>query len=256
MSFTITLAQLPAAPKLPKVLEKLQLAHESSDMIILPELWSSGFNRESMLASALKYREYYSYMRDLALACNSSVAGTLLCPSNDERYINRFLCFDNIGDQIAAYDKIHLFPSTNEHKLFRPGKAPCIFSYSNILFGMATCYDIRFPELFRFYATRGAAVVIVAACFPMPRLEHWLTLLKARAIENQIFIAATNAVGFEQVDEVHLEYFGNSMVISPDGSIMNRLSTCEEISSTVINLEDVIKEKMDINFCNDIKEYF
>ncbi len=107
--------------------------------------------------------------------------------------------------------------------------------------GLSICYDLRFPEMFRTYALKGAEMVILPAGFPHPRLDHWRTLLKARAIENQMFMVAVNQVGDEVLGGRFgtLSYFGHSCVIDPWGGFVAEAGEQEMLLTVTIDLAKV-----------------
>ena len=114
---------------------------------------------------------------------------------------------------IRSYSKTHLFRLMNEHKYFTPGNTCDVFQTSFGRIGLVICYDIRFPELARGAALKGARILFVPAEWPYPRVSHWEFLLKARAIENQMFVVASNRVGSDKKNI----FFEHSMVLDPAG---------------------------------------
>lgn len=115
--------------------------------------------------------------------------------------------------------------------------------------GLATCYDIRFPELFRELTKNGAEIILVTAEFPAPRDNHWKVLLQARAIENQVFVIAVNRVGRDK----RQEYFGKSMVIDPWGEILLEGGNSEEILSCEVDISLVSKIRNEFPVLSDSK---
>jgi len=153
---------------------------------------------------------------------------------------NTSLVFDNCGQIISKYRKIHLFdvnvPGEIVHiesKVISAGKDIATFNIGDFVFGMATCYDLRFPELFRKLAERGANVFIVPSAFHLNTgRDHWEVLLRARAIENQSYVIASDQ--WKGIPE-HICY-GRSMAIDPWGIVISRASDQE--CNLVINLDD------------------
>jgi omega-amidase len=117
------------------------------------------------------------------------------------------------GEILATYAKMHLFSPEREHEQFSAGEDLAIFSLGGMTFGIALCYDLRFPELFSLYAAAGAECIIVPAAWPCRRIEHWELLIRARALENQYFVAGINTIGTTPVDH----YCGHSLVAGPLG---------------------------------------
>ena len=148
---------------------------------------------------------------------------------------------------ITKYRKIHLF--FKERKYFSPGNELKFFDYKNFRIGLAICYDIRFPEMFRKLMKLGVNTFIISAAFPMKRSDHWETLLKARAIENQSYIIACNRIGKDEE-----EYAGTSMVIDPWGNVLVKASKDkEEILITEIDYNRIVKVRENFPILKDIR---
>ena len=216
-AINITLIQMNVALGIPeKNLKRfnqlLDSSHSDSDIILLPELWSSGYDYEnfSRLADTTPF-----ILEQMALTAqsHSTYIGGSLVEADNHNFYNTFYMLDPNGRQIAAYRKIHLFSLMEEEKHFAPGKTPCLIKICGLSVGLMTCYDIRFPELSRNLTLKGAELLLVCAQWPKPRAVHWRTLLKARAIENQCYVAACNRIG--KSAENH--YPGNSAIYDPWG---------------------------------------
>jgi len=154
--------------------------------------------------------------------------------------------------EAARYDKAHLFSYVNEDRYMEPGEMLVHHEAPWGHVGCAICYDVRFPEVFRTYALQGVELVFCPAAFPHPRLEHWRTLLRARAIENQLFIVATNQVGHESFGIANrLEYFGHSLVVDPWGEILVEGPEEETLLSTAIDLRKASEIRAKMTILND-----
>ena len=125
---------------------------------------------------------------------NIAIGGSII-NRQDKNYFNTFFLHTPEQKDPLTYNKIHLIPQMEEDKWFSKGNNIEINRWNDINLGMIICYDLRFPELIRNYVYRGINLLLVVAEWPLSRIDHWKSLLKARAIENQIFIAAVNAVG-------------------------------------------------------------
>jgi len=112
-----------------------------------------------------------------------------------KKFYNTFYLIDPAGKIISRYQKIHLFSLMNEPDFLSPGQEMVIGRIKNIPVGLMTCYDLRFPEFSRQLAIQGAHVLLISAQWPKQRAAHWEALLKARSIENQLFIVACNRIG-------------------------------------------------------------
>ena len=219
---TISLAQMNI--KLGDVRKNLntmqQLAVEAgrrgSHLLVLTELWSTGYalDQSKELANTLN-TGMFTQVTTIAQQNKLSIVGSILEKRGVE-VTNSAAFFAPNGRMMGVYRKIHLFRLMDEDKWLQPGSAPLTIDLPWGTTGIAICYDLRFPELFRQYAVDGAKMIIIPAEWPAARVEHWRTLLQARAIENQCYIVATNAVE-ETGDTV---FGGHSMIVDPWGKIV------------------------------------
>ena len=191
-------------------------SEKKSNIIIFPEMWHPGKPLAESLPHASKPNEgVYVFLSKMAKDYHICITGSHLTLKNSQHY-NTSVFYDNNGNLSAEYDKIHLFRLMNEQKYLQAGNTSFVFDTSVAKCGMVICYDIRFPELMRNLALNSAKIIFVSAAWPKVRLEHWKILLQARAIENQIFIAACN-----RTDTLHTQKLaGHSMIIDPWGNIL------------------------------------
>jgi omega-amidase len=146
---------------------------------------------------------------------------------------------------VGIYRKLHLFGLMEEDQYLAPGAAGLTMDLPWGTTGMAICYDLRFPELFRRYATQdGARLIVVPAEWPLERIDHWRALLVARAIENQAYIIATNAAG-KTGDTV---FGGHSMVIDPWGNIMVEAGETSQLLTVELDLTlvDTVRKRIPV----------
>ena len=132
------------------------------------------------------------------------------------RVFNTFALFDARGETRAVYRKVHLFQLMGEQRWLTPGDCVVVAGLDWGKAGLAICYDLRFPELFRRCALEGASLLLVPAAWPKARVAHWQTLLRARAIENQYFVAGCNCVGAAKRET----FGGRSAVVDPGGALL------------------------------------
>jgi predicted amidohydrolase len=190
-----------------------EAARRGSALVLFPELWSTGYDLENWRKHASPPGEgMLARLAALAAEHKIAVGGSVLEVRDGKAY-NAFALFDAEGGLSATYRKTHLFRLMDEEKWLAPGESLELVEAEWGLTGLGICYDLRFPELFRHYALRGARLVLLPAEWPARRAYHWQTLLRARAIENQMFLAACNRVG-ESKGEV---FGGGSAVIDPWG---------------------------------------
>ena len=191
-----------------------EAAQRGSDVIVLPELWSTAYDLENAAEHAVPIEAgVFAQTAALAAKFQLHIVGSCLSLLSPGRYGNTAVFLGPDGGILGSYTKLHLFRLMNEDRYLTPGDRPSLVQTPWGLAGMAICYDLRFPELFRHYALAGARIIFLPSEWPKPRLVHWRTLLRARAIENQLFIVACNRVG---VTNSH-EFLGHSTIIDPWG---------------------------------------
>jgi omega-amidase len=151
---------------------------------------------------------------------------------------------------LARYAKMHLFSFAGEPMHYTAGEAPSVFGCQEAVVAPAICYDLRFPELFRYAVDHQAQILALIACWPAPREEHWLTLLRARAIENQCFVAAVNRCGR---DPSGLAYSGRSQIIDPRGIVLIDAGNEEGVIQTEIDLEAQARYRREFPALDDMR---
>lgn len=220
MKLKISLGQMDVALGAPdENLEKARLlaaeaARRGSDFLVLPELWSTGYDLEKAADYAAPTDAgIFAEMAAIADRHNLYLLGSCLSRQGDDRFGNTAVLFDRDGQPLGEYSKIHLFRLMDEEKYLTGGDRLTLVDTPWGKMGLAICYDLRFPEIFRAYALDGAGVIFLPSEWPHPRLEHWRTLLRARAIENQLYLVACNRVGTSK----GTEFFGHSCIVEPWG---------------------------------------
>lgn len=203
------------------------------DVVMLPEMWNTGYAWEQMGEIADPEGErtkafFSAFCREHQV---NAVAGSVAV-KREGGITNTIHVFGRDGAEIAEYSKIHLFRLMDEHKHLLAGEQPGRFDLEGVPAGAMICYDIRFPELFRKLALAGAKIMFVPAEWPHPRLHHWRTLLQARAIENQMYVVSCNTVGLSG----GTSFFGHSMVIDPWGEVVAEAGEEETILEAEIDL--------------------
>lgn len=211
-------------------------AADESQLILLPELWSTGYDLEN----AGDYADdlgagMFAQISQLARENRMAVFGSILERRGDQ-YLNCAAYYDAEGGLAGVYRKIHLFRLFDEHLWLGEGDAPATMDLPWGAAGLSICYDLRFPELFRRYAVEhGAKLILICAEWPLVRVEHWRTLLIARAIENQCYVAATNSCG----DTGGAVFAGHSMIVDPWGKVLVEAGEDEALLTAEIDLDEV-----------------
>jgi predicted amidohydrolase len=242
MKFNITLVQMPTLEGDRQanfaVAEKVLADHQSSgnvEFIILPELFAIGFRHEDYAKVGAgvpglteKFLLALSEMHDAYVVASG-------IEQSDSMYHNTLVMATPQGKVLGRYRKIH--PFQEERDVFKGGKKLAMFDVAGMKVGAQICYDIRFPEVTRGLALAGAELIVIPAAFPDPRSAHWDTLVMARAIENQVYVAATNRVRFGFDGKT---YFGHSQVVDPWGVRLTRINSetalfTHECNTSMIN---------------------
>ncbi|WKZ49978.1 MAG: carbon-nitrogen family hydrolase [Anaerolineales bacterium] len=254
MQLVISLAQMdvtfgdPDANLATVVRMTEEAKRRGSDLILLPELWSTGYDltRAARYASALT-SGLFAELSALARRTGIHIVGSTLSTLGENRFGNTLTVFAPNGNLLADYSKIHLFRLMDEHLYLTAGDEPALVDLPFGHAGLAICYDLRFPELFRGYALAGAAMTFLPSEWPKPRLVHWQTLVRARAIENQMFVFACNRVGSDPSNE----FFGHSMAADPWGEILAEGGEGEELITLTADLSKVQETRRKIPILED-----
>ena len=193
-------------------------ADAGADLVLFPELWTTGYDlpRAAELAEPIPDGPTARQLRAWAAAYGLWIGGSMLERVEEGRMFNAATLFGPEDQTLGPYRKIHRFGPMAEDRWLEAGCEPGLFDPPWGKTGVAICYDLRFPELFRAYALAGARLILLPSEWPHPRLHHWRTLVQARAIENQCFVAAVNRTGRDR-DNV---FCGHSMVVGPWGDIL------------------------------------
>jgi predicted amidohydrolase len=222
-------------------------AVEKTDLIVLPEMFTTGFSmnpeklKESMDGIALQWMKKQASEKDAA------VVGSLIIEDNEKVFNRLVWVFPN--DQIEIYDKRHLFTMGEENRHYSAGTEKLIVEYKGWRFCPLICYDLRFPVWSR--NTENYDVLIYVANWPVPRHKVWKTLLQARAIENQAYCIGVNRVG---KDGPGLNYYGDSCLTDAKGNA-RFLGGSEQVASFEISLDELHKFREKFPVLNDRDEF-
>ena len=221
---------------------------EGSDVVVLPETWSTGFLPDDPEACADENGEH---TRRIFSALAKELQVSIVCGSVITRrageLFNTAYVFDRSGAVIAQYDQTHLFTPGGEHCCFTPGDRICTFSLEGIPCALIICYDLRFPELTRTCALQGVDVMFVVSQWPAARISHLETLARARAIENQMFLVLCNSAG--TAGDVRCG--GRSAIIDPWGDYLARAGEGEEVITAAPDLSVIGSIRSSINVFRD-----
>lgn len=229
----VSLCQIHIQPaeidqNLSRALQALEEAvQQGGNLALLPELWSSGYDLPHSAAQARRSPEILALLAHFSQEHRIAIGGSLLEQVGSQVF-NIFTLFQPDQPPVK-YRKIHLFRLMDEDAWLAPGNEPVTADFGGLKTGLSICYDLRFPELYRLYALQQVQLFLISAEWPTRRVEHWRTLLRARAIENQAFVAAVNTVG----NSGGATYGGSSAVISPWGEALIEAPADEEAVLTV-----------------------
>ncbi|MEM6360999.1 MAG: amidohydrolase [Bacteroidota bacterium] len=218
--------------------EKIWCIEDPTDLIILPEMFNTGFSMEAdRLAEPMNFTTF-KWVKQMAKQTKAVVVGSAIIKENGSCF-NRLLWMRPDGS-FEIYDKRHLFRMADEHDHFSAGKQKLVVSLKGWKICPLICYDLRFPVWSRNQNVDGRPefdVLIYTANWPSPRVNAWDTLLRARAIENLSYCIGLNRIG---VDGNGIEYLGHSVVIEPKGNAICELEGNEAIRTITLSKEDLV----------------
>lgn len=218
------------------------------DLVVLPELWSAGgfdyrsWPEKEQAVDGPVTRAVADAARDVGAWVH---AGSIVEVLGEHRW-NTSVLLDPSGVVRATYRKIHRFGfGSGEPRLMQPGEEVVVTDVAgspggdSVQVGLSTCYDLRFPELYRAQVDAGAQVFVVPAAWPMARVEHWRLLAQARAVENQAYVVAANTAGTHAGHEMG----GHSIVVGPTGEILAEAGPDEQVLSLTLDLDAVAQAR-------------
>ena len=216
-----------------------QAQDAGADLLLLPELWFNGYDLERAEERAAPLGEGgFAHMADLAREFGLHMAGSLL-ERHDGGASNTAVLYAPDGSLLGSYRKIHRFRLMQEHRYLAPGDHATLCPTPWGPVGLAICYDLRFPELFRVMALAGAVLFLVPAQWPVRRVEAWLLLARARAVENELIVAACNRVG----DDGEATFPGRSLVVDPWGNVLVQGDDRERLLIARADLREIRKAR-------------
>ena len=225
--------------------KKIKSIGEAVDLIILPEMFSTGFTMNASVVAETMQGETVKWMQYVALKSEAVIIGSIIV-IEDDKYYNRLLVV-HPSEKIEHYDKRHTFTFAGEDKVFTAGTEKLIINYKGWKICPFICYDLRFPVWSR--NTEDYDVLIYVANWPKPRINAWDTLLKARAIENMSYCIGVNRVG---LDENKNSYSGHSAVYDCLGKqISNFNDNVDQIEIVTLSKEHLESIRKKLRFLDD-----
>jgi omega-amidase len=234
--------------------EKIAAIEEKTEIVVLPEMFNTGFSmRPEELAETME-GETVEWMKRVSRENSIVLTGSIMI-EEDGNYFNRLIWMLPNG-QYGYYDKRHLFAYGEEDKHYSPGNKRLIASVKGWKINLLVCYDLRFPVWARQATTRPPApeydVLIYVANWPERRSHAWKTLLCARAIENQCYVIGVNRVGS---DGNNIYYSGNSLIIDPLGQVLYHMADEEDINTITLQKEMLEEVRTKFPFWKDADSF-
>lgn len=230
-----------------ELIEKGQIPPRS--LVLLPEMFASGFSMNVDTVAETPKNETAEFLSRLARDFSIYLIGGVVTKAADGRGLNQAAVFSPAGKELARYSKMQPFSLGGEAKAYAAGDDVVLFSWEGITVAPFVCYDLRFPELFRAAVRRGAELFAVIANWPVMRIQHWATLLQARAIENLAYVAGTNRCG----DDPKLKYNGRSLIVNQHGDVLADAGDGQKIISAEVDARAIRAWRQDFPALKDMR---
>jgi predicted amidohydrolase len=228
---------------------KLSDIRERTDLIVLPEMFNTGFTMNAVDNAEKMDGKTVNWMRDTARKFNAVVTGSLIIEENGNFY-NRMVWM-RPDASYETYDKKHLFGLGEEDKTYTAGNKQVVVELKGWKIRLAICYDLRFPVWLRNHQQQYDLLLVVAN-WPEKRAHHWRMLIPARAVENQSFIIALNRVGY---DGKQIYYSGDTTCLSPAGDVIYYKRDEEDLYTFTINKAEVERVRTEMPFLKDADDF-
>lgn len=257
-TLTITLIQCDLAwedkaANLRMLEEKINSIDQKTEIVVLPEMFSTGFSMKAAELAETMEGETVEWMKRISNENGIILTGSLII-EEEGKYYNRLIWMLPNG-QYGVYDKRHLFAYGEEDRHYQPGNKRLVASVKGWKINLLICYDLRFPVWARQQSTESAHeydVLIYVANWPERRSHAWKTLLCARAIENQCYVIGTNRVGN---DGNNIYYSGNSLVIDPLGEVLYHMADEEDVFTISLQRERTEEVRTKFPFWKDADDF-
>ena len=227
------------------------------DLLILPEVWTVGWECSKFRDSAeeISASKTINLLSEIARKYSAYILGGSFIEKENEKYYNTCPVINPDGDLIAKYRKNHLFSyyGCGEGDYVLPGENPVMVNIKGIKTGLTICYDIRFPEIYRAYRKAGADLIVNMAAWPLGRVNHWLALTRARAVENQVFFAALTQSGILADGSYNL---GHSLIYDYNGEVLDEITSGEGLIFAEISTGKMYEFREKCTVLNDIHKNY
>lgn len=217
----------------------------STDLALFPEMCLTGFNLRPYHISDKDIELQYQWIKEAVKKYNTAIAGSFIYKHDNKNYLNQYL-HQNTDGSTYNYKKRHLFTPGGEHLCYKPGTDPGQIKIKNWELKACICYDLRFPVWLR--NTTGYHLLICVANWPAIRHDAWEILLKARAIENQCYVAGINRTG---KDKNKIDYIGGTQIIDYKGKVIDSLDNKEGIIEASLNMQELLNFRKEFPVLKD-----
>lgn len=218
-------------------------------LVVLPEMFASGFSMRPAAISDSRTRETQGFLADTAQTLGIYLVGGVVTDGNARLGRNECVGYDPQGRELVRYCKLHPFTLGGESKHYEAGEKISLFEWGGFKVAPFICYDLRFPEIFRAAVRQGANLFLVIASWPVVRIDHWNALLKARAIENQAYVAGVNRCG----QDPQLSYSGQSQIVSFTGESIATAGEEEGSCQAELSRADLSDYRQRLPFLADMR---
>lgn len=217
-------------------------------LVVLPEMFATGFSTQTQRTRQGNPPECDAFLKSLAQRHQAAVIGGVVGTRASRELTNDAVAFDGTGQELCRYSKIQPFSGGGELAIHTPGREIRTFHWGGFTVCPLICYDLRFPELFRAGARRGATLFVVMASWPVMRDRHWQTLLQARAIENQAYVIGVNRCGRDP----NFYHSGRSCLVDPQGVIIADAGEGQKVFRGELDPETVANWRRDFPALRDM----
>lgn len=233
-----------------RVEERLEAERpDPGTLVVLPEMFATGFSMNSAQIDDTDSRETQSFLSEQARRRQIWLQAGLVRQRADGRPTNQSVIYDPQGAEVASYEKIFPFAPGGELQNYAAGERVVLYEWAGFTVASFICYDLRFPEIFRIAAARGANLFIVMASWPERRRIHWVKLLQARAIENQAYVLGVNRCG----SDPYLSYAGDTMLVDWYGTVVTSAEGAEGLITSTLDQAGLAEYRTALPFLKDMR---
>jgi omega-amidase len=229
-----------------------QASPSPGSLVVLSEMFATGFSMNVATIHDSDSHETQDFLAQVAADYKIFLLGGVVTKDKSGQGRNEAVVYSPVGEEIARYCKLHPFTLGGEAEHYVAGDNVRLFNWQDFTVAPFICYDLRFPEVFRTAAKQGANLFTVIASWPSLREDHWVSLLKARAIENQAYVIGVNRCGHDP----KLYHSGHSVIFDPGGRLLADAGSEERTVETELSLEFILSYRHDLPFLNDLRHEF